>query len=267
MLTAKQFIGSNIQPAFQPLEPALQRLAIASDWPTYAELNQAFANDYQFIAPIKQPTEFLQRYEPCIHYSHQIQTRLSCWHDFFNALVWMSFPNLKKTITRCYVEAIDAIHSKQRNTLQHCLAQLDECGIVTLTASKCIADLLATHDWQQAFWHQRDLLLQSTRFVIIGHASYEKLLQPYLGLCCKNIIINVDDALIAGSIIAHNQFVDDTLSQMLNDGKVAHCRQLQPLPILGIPGWDTRNTDQAFYFNQQYFRSRPRVDTIKLEFD
>jgi hypothetical protein len=41
---------------------------------------------------------------------------------------------------------------------------------------------------------------------------------------------------------------------------VASTRTLQPLPVLGIPGWAPENEDAAFYDDEQVFRPRRTRD-------
>ena len=37
-------------------------------------------------------------------------------------------------------------------------------------------------------------------------------------------------------------------------GAIATPRQLPPLPVQGIPGWDAANAESAYYANQEVFR-------------
>jgi len=67
------------------------------DWPNCQQLNTVAATNefkgYEFV-----PQEKLEgNYELFIQQNQQIPTRSSNWHDFFHYLIWLLFPNTKKT--------------------------------------------------------------------------------------------------------------------------------------------------------------------------
>jgi hypothetical protein len=51
------------------------------------------------------------------------------------------------------------------------------------------------------------------------------------------------------------QWVDKQLAQLFGNGEVlCEPHDLQPFPILGMPGWDKDNTVESYYDNRDYFR-------------
>ena len=81
-------------------------------------------------------------------------------------------------------------------------------------------------------------------FVVVGHALLEKALAPYPAMTGKCL------TLIAASL-------DPDSAEALAVGALAGIdtpRQLAPLPVQGIPGWDTANADAMYYANQEIFR-------------
>ena len=82
------------------------------------------------------------------------------------------------------------------------------------------------------------------RFVVVGHALLEKALAPYPAMTGKCL------TLIAKSL---DPDAADELSAVALAG-IDSPRQLAPLPVQGIPGWDPANADAAYYANQAIFR-------------
>ena len=82
--------------------------------------------------------------------------------------------------------------------------------------------------------------------IIFGHAIYEKLLSPYIGLTAKGIILDITD----------KSRVDIALAEYLLSLKECRAKDLQPLPLLGIPGWHALTATSTFYANENYFRKK-----------
>jgi hypothetical protein len=86
--------------------------------------------------------------------------------------------------------------------------------------------------------------------VIFGHAMYESLLNPFIGLTAKFIPIEVPQNVITESTSLHLTDIDRRLLRYLSDWQFS--TKMSPLPILGVPGWYP-NQGQSFYQNTQYF--------------
>jgi hypothetical protein len=97
-------------PMFEPLMPVLAALDCTA-WPTIAGLQQLVSSRRPVVAsgagvPMKlvkqdaKATRFEARYEPRAYLKGELQVRENDWHDFFNVLVWLTFPRGKLTAVR-----------------------------------------------------------------------------------------------------------------------------------------------------------------------
>lgn len=212
------------------------------------ELKNANGKLIQFVEQGASFKNFEDGYEQRIYLKGEVQTRLDNWHDFFNALIWMKLPEIKRVInSRHYYESLKQKklgQEKKRNAIQNQLAHFDECGVVVISKSKELLELLKNHCWSELFWVRREEVQIDMHFEIFGHALYEKALKPYIGFTGKALLIHGDD------FDGVSKQAADYLSQNL--GKAD--KLLSPLPILGVPGWWDGNGNASFYKNTDYFR-------------
>ncbi len=199
------------------------------------------------------------QYEPRCYLKGEVQTREHNWHDLFNALVWMRFPGAKAAINaRHYAVLGEASESpdKGRGSTRDVATLLDESGVIVACAAPELEQLLRDFRWKDLFWKQRADLAGKIDFCVFGHGLYEKLLTPYLGLTGQGLILEVPPAYFAQSPDERAVWLDELLAAYLDNPR--HClstRELTPVPLLGIPGWDAANADPAYYDNTKYFRS------------
>ena len=173
----------------------------------------------RFILP---PAE-LPAYEQHIHATGEVPTRADDWHDFFNALVWLSFPQTKTVVS----------------------------------TDPAIPALLAAHEWEEVFWNRRAQLLASTRFLIFGHGSWDQLRQPFFGLCAKAIYRHVDAAWLALPAAQRQRETDAWLAARFTDPLHPFANAaLSPLPLLGIPGVTPDNAVPDYYRDTRQFRPK-----------
>ena len=189
-------------------------------------------------------------YECRIRDTGEVETRPGNWHDFFNALVWLSFPQAKLAISARHVQAMapaGAVRGSERDALTH----FDECGIVVLSSQPRLLDLLREFRWRALFAERRADVLRAMRFVVFGHATYESLLNPFRGLTAKAILHEVDDVWLSMPVAAQAAAVDALLAADFANGRCARPRDLQPLPVLGIPGV-TPDSELASYYDDRW---------------
>lgn len=234
-------------PNFLSISPAFAALTAASAytdfsaWPTLQEMNviaEQFDCPVRFVSQATAVDSFEEGYEPRVFLQREVQTRLQNWHDFFNHLVWLTFPQIKLAINRQHYDAQLQRYksqSKQRTRLENQLTHFDECGLIVVCNDGHLVDLLTQHQWYELFYQQRDVCLRAMKFYIFGHAIYEKLLEPYLGLCAKAVILDSEQA------IEETVLLDKDIS-------------LHPVPILGFPGWYNNQSADFYLSNSQYFR-------------
>lgn len=240
---------------FDPLRQWLDRLPQQPDTRAVAELAKQFpihTENGQRVSFVP-PQSDGQVYECRIWESGEVETRPDNWHDFFNALVWLSFPQTKVAISAAHVRAMQA-PGETRNTARDALTHFDECGIVVLSSQPELLDLLRQFCWKELFVERRSEVLRCMRFVIFGHATYEQMLKPFRGLAAKSVLYPVSEDLLLMPVEAQRTVVDGMLAADLTSGRYTRPRDFQPLPLLGIPGATPDNEDPAYYDDTWQFR-------------
>ncbi len=234
---------------FKPVRLALARFQNLNQLPTVEELNQRLCvEDIRFVAQGVKSSNFEDGYEPRIYLQGEVQTRDASWHDFFNALVWQEFPQSKKIINRLQFQLQEQRYpNKQRLPAENMLTLFDENGAVIIAQNPELLELIRQQRWHELFWQRRDEVKQQLQVHIFGHGLFEKSLQPYIGITAQCLLLEQDadcniDALITQYLTS--------LGLELVPGK------LNPLPILGMPGWCEANENEEFYSNKSYFRDK-----------
>ena len=183
-------------------------------------------------------------YETHILQTGQVPTRADTWHDVLNALVWLRFPRFKSALNAAHGIAIASKAGSIRGRRRDALTVLDESGVWVISRDPALPALLAECAWHALFREARPRVEQEMRFVVVGHALLEKALAPYPAMTGKCL------TLIAASLDA--DAADDLAAEAL--AGIDSPRQLAPLPVQGIPGWDPANANAAYYANQDIFR-------------
>lgn len=260
-------------PLFTPLHPLL-KLIKSTGFPTLQDWNSLLGTEYQglsvqnghalhFVAQEQGKLGFESQYEPRCYLSGEVQTRENNWHDLFNALVWLTFPKAKAAINTRHYQALldrDAHLGSQRGNVRDMATLFDESGVVAVTSKAVLSGLLCDFKWKELFWLQREQISQYMEFYVFGHGLYEKLLDPYVGLTAQGLVLQVEEEFFKWSLSQKLAFLDEQIATYLNNS--AHCRstrELNPVPMLGVPGWWEANKEETFYDNSSYFRSGRRV--------
>ena len=95
-------------PAFAPVRAAARELR-APAWPGCADFNRLLevrgvpllngcGLPLHFVGQAGRPQAFTDEYEPRIFLRGEVQLRAGDWHDFFNALAWLTFPRAKAAL-------------------------------------------------------------------------------------------------------------------------------------------------------------------------
>ena len=245
---------------FDPLRPWLDLLPQAPDSQAVAELAEQFpihtlnGQQVRFVPP--RPDGLI--YECRIWESGEIETRPDNWHDFFNALVWLSFPRTKVALSAAHIRAMQAPGEK-RGTTRDALTHFDECGIVVLSSQPELLELLRAFEWKQLFDERRTDVIRCMRFVIFGHATYEQLLEPFRGLTAKAVLYEVSEAWLQMEGVAQVAAVDNLLAVDLTSGHYTRPSDFQPLPLMGIPGVTPDSENPAYYDDTWQFRPGRRA--------
>ncbi|MBL1261715.1 MAG: DUF3025 domain-containing protein [Thiotrichaceae bacterium] len=242
-----------------------------SEWPVLDDYQQLLAQQDEpvmtrngfplcIVPQADKPGSFEQHYAPRIYISGEIQTRIENWHDFFQLLSWIMFPRTKAMINETHIPLAQArIESGadigRRSPLENLLSLFDEGGAVVISSDESLLQMVRDFHWKSLFWQQREALQEKLTCIVFGHAMYEKGLEPYIGMTANAILLHCDETFFQLSNEQQLAWVDEALLVALADREQFSVpKDLSPFPILGMPGWDANNGDEAYYDNQRYFR-------------
>lgn len=258
-------------PLFAPLAPLAPYWSQRPHWPDLQVCNallqssiaRVVAGEGHVLRAVSQKasaTEFAHHYEVRIHHRGELQTRARNWHDWFNLLVWRTLPQSKRALNIRHCEALQQATIlgsplPTRNARANACTLFDENGAIVLASDSELLDLVREFRWRDLFWARRSKLNTALRCLVFGHSLYEKALRPYVGMTAHAILIPTDESLLKLPWPALLAWLDGALADFLTAPQaLANPRQLQPFPLLGIPGWDPANENAAYYENTFYFR-------------
>ena len=259
-------------PIFNSITEASLSFAKLNKWPTLEQLSTEFKkrniqshNNIQ-IQSVEQgatPEKFDDHYESRIYLKGELQTRLENWHDYFNAMCWLQFPKIKSTLNALHFESSKTRPAgTNRKPLENAIALFDECGAVIVADDESILDLIRNHEWKELFWNNREIFGTHIQCFVFGHAMYEKSLTPYIGMTAHTILLKRSGDFFKNNYSQQLKEVDQIISDVwlnkIPDQTIENPKDLQPFPVLGIPGWWNKKQDESFYLNEQYFRSKTR---------
>lgn len=199
-------------------------------------------------------------YEERVFARGEVATRPGNWHDFFNALAWLAYPRTKRILNGRHHAALQAQRAAglgERGSLRDAVTQFDECGIIVASASAALIELLRAHAWKELFWQRRAEVARDMRFYVFGHATWDQLRAPFVGLTAKAVLLEAERSWLAWPHEKQRDDVDCRLADLFSRPEAyAGPRDFQPLPLLGIPGVTPENADPAYYDDTRQFRPR-----------
>jgi hypothetical protein len=234
-----------------------------SAWPNAKGLNQlrmtlpSHGEEIPIFIGQTELGEMQSYYEQIIFEQAMVPTRDDSWHDLFNALIWFLFPRSKALLNRQHMEDIRQHGLSPRTPRRNRITHFDECGVVLACADPNLLAMLKAHQWQQVWIEHRDSWGRDIQAYVFGHANYEMLLAPFVGLTGKWLAVSVDEDFWAQTLTEQYCLLDEKLAQQVDEGDVfAKKDALSPLPLLGLPQWCEENKDDTFYANTDYFRAK-----------
>lgn len=240
------FFGGEAPPGVDALNALLDKLA----QPPQA----ASGAPVRFVLPAGNAAGYEER----VYANGEVETRPDNWHDFFNALAWMAYPRTKRILNghhHAALQAQRAAGSGARGAVRDAVTQFDECGIVVASASASLADLIRAHDWKRLFWDRRAELAGAMRFFVFGHATWDQLRAPFVGLTAKAIFLDVAPGWLSLPVQTQVTDVDQHLAEIfMRPDAYANPRDFQPLPLLGIPGVVPESETPSYYDDSRQFR-------------
>lgn len=186
-----------------------------------------------------------EAYESYIFNSKQCPTREGL-HDFFNGLMWHSFPRTKARLNQLQAAQITAGGiGRVRGSVRDALTLFDE-NVAFLRAPEPLWEALLAKRWSVVFTELRPLWAQSY-LVLFGHALLEKLVFPRKAITAHVLLVHP-------ATDAHSD-LDAWVAAALNPDQLA-AKPFANLPVLGVPGWWSANEAPGFYQDPVVFRLR-----------
>ena len=264
MLNADMFdVIDWTRPWLAPLRLIADPVLHAGDW--QAALNDV-ANSLGLHNHRGMPIQFVPQaelppgmaYEAFISATGRVPTRENL-HDFFNALVWLSFPQTKTQLNALQSAALEAsrqsdlTNQSRRGPLRDAATIFDENAALLVSRDVVLVEGLRAHDWEHAWLAHRDDFTSNCEVWLFGHALMEKLVKPFKSITAHAWVLIVDDVYFEMHEGARRLWLDAVVAQSLVGGlKTA---DFSPLPVLGIPGW-WDGQDEAFYGDTTVFRQK-----------
>jgi hypothetical protein len=221
-------------------------IALLNDYARNQNICNAYGTPIQFINCNSDVA-----YETHISTTGEIPTRTDNWHDYFNALAWLIWPQTKATLNALHIRAgVTPLRNRSRDAL----TLLDESGIIVACSKPELWHALTQHQWYELFVNQRQHVKTDMAFHLIGHALYEKLLKPYPSITGKCQLVEVDQQFFQLDACTRQRQLDQQLAQQLSAEPPLTPQSFPPLPLFGIPDTDAENSKPAYYLNTQIFR-------------
>ncbi len=254
------------RPWLASILPAAENILAQEDW--RAALNQA-ARSAGLLNHRDLPLQFIRQeelpegvaYESHISAAGKVPTRENL-HDFFNALVWLSFPQIKRQLNALQAAQIETLGiGKSRGPARDAATIFDEnAALLVLENSERghrLLNCLREHQWQQAFIEHRDDFATVAQVWSFGHALMEKLVLPYKGITAHAWVVWVSPEFFKQDVSLQATQLDRQVSTQLQSHTLTTA-DYTPLPVLGVPGWWT-GQDQEFYADEKVFRIKFRI--------
>jgi len=197
-------------------------------------------------------------YEEFIGATGQVPTRDNL-HDFFNGLVWQSFPRIKRQLNALQAAQIaQAGVGKSRGPARDAATIFDENAAMLLvrddSAGHAFVDTLRAHCWLAALFEQRALFGRDVHLSLFGHALMEKLVAPRKAITAHTLVIFAGDDVFTLAPNERLAWLDLHVAGRLADEGLSSSA-FTPLPVLGVPGW-WPGQDHDFYLDTTVFRPK-----------
>ena len=259
---------------FEPLR-ALGGVLARPDWPARPALQNLLERDGNPVMtrsglPLRlvpaggRMRSFEERYEARIHLRGEMVFRERNWHDLLNVLVWLTFPRAKAALNARHFEALGnqrAAGAANRGPAQDALTLFDEGGVIVASWDDQLLKLIHEFRWKELFWYNRNEVGSRMRFILFGHALYEKALRPFIGITGRGILLKTGSALLAQPPGERLAALDSRVAAIISaSGNLTAPRKLAVVPVLGVPGWCPGNEQESYYDDADYFRPGRRLE-------
>jgi hypothetical protein len=199
-----------------------------------------------------------EAYEAFIGATGCVPTRENL-HDFFNGLVWQTFPRIKRELNALQAAQIaQAGVGKSRGPARDAATIFDENAALLVVCDNAaghalVADLRA-HRWRAALFDRRAMFGRDVELWLFGHALMEKLVAPRKAITAHVRVVFAADDVFALDRAGRRDWIDAAVSKAIAAEGLSTAG-FTPLPVLGVPGW-WPDQDEAFYLDETVFRPR-----------
>jgi hypothetical protein len=181
-------------------------------------------------------------------------------HDFFNGLVWLTFPRIKQKLNALQAAQIAlAGVGKSRGPARDAATIFDENAALLVVRAgsegEAVVAALRAHQWTEALYQRRAAFGRDMQLWLFGHALMEKLAAPRKAITAHTrVLVAGGEYFALQGDEARRAWIDAAVAASL-DSEGLSTAAFTPLPVLGVPGW-WEGQDEAFYADTTVFRPR-----------
>ncbi|CUI05888.1 DUF3025 domain-containing protein [Massilia antarctica] len=255
------------RPWYDAVRPAFARLDV--DVSCVADALNAAAAPLALVNQRGLPLRFVPQadlpegraYEEFIGATGCVPTRENL-HDFFNGLVWLTFPRIKQQLNALQAAQIAlAGVGKSRGAARDGATIFDENSALLVVraglAGEQLVAALRAHGWIEALYERRAAFGADAEVWLFGHALMEKLVAPRKAITAHTRVVVAGDDYFALPHDGRRAWIDrQVAAELAAEGLSTAC--FTPLPVLGVPGW-WEGQDHAFYADTTVFRPKRAV--------
>ena len=252
------------RPWYDAVRPAFERLALEGE-----EFIDAFNRNAQAL-DLRNHAGMLLRfvpqallpegraYEEFIGATGQVPTRDNL-HDFFNGLVWQTFPRIKRELNALQAAQIaQAGVGKSRGPARDAATIFDENAALLVVRDneegRALVEDLRGHRWLDGLFHKRAMFGPDAQVWLFGHALMEKLVAPRKAITAHVRVVFADDSFFTLGHDAQRAWLDEHEAALLAREGLSTAG-FTPLQVLGVPGW-WPGQDADFYLDTTVFRPK-----------
>ena len=254
------------RPWYAAVRPAFDSLGLDAHDDRFIDAFNANAARLGLVNAAGQPVRFVPQeqlapgmaYEAFIGATGKVPTRANL-HDFFNGLVWQTFPRIKRALNALQAAQIAASGvGKSRGPARDAATIFDENAALLVVregdGGRTLVDDLRAHRWPQALYASSASFGVDADVWLFGHALMEKLVAPRKAITAHTRVLFADSGFFDLPWDGRRAWIDAQVAAELDAGGLA-TSHFTPLPVLGVPGW-WPGQDAAFYEDEVVFRPK-----------
>ena len=245
-----------VRPAYERLRPDTSLTDALTDAAGALALVNHQGLPIRFVPQAELPEG--RAYEQFISATGCVPTRDNL-HDFFNGLVWLTFPRIKRQLNALQAAQIAlAGVGKSRGAARDGATIFDENSALLVLRQGADGDALVHalrhHQWSEALLERRAMFGPHAQLWLFGHALMEKLVAPRKAITAHVRVVQADADYFTLGADAQRAWLDEHVAGILAAESLSTA-SFTPLPVLGVPGWWPQQ-DAAFYADATVFRPK-----------